>query len=76
MYKAEEEIATIRGELAKVIADKDFLEKKVDSLVREKRTDVVKQLEDEVEALRAKEVENEFTIANLRAEKTKVLHCV
>lgn len=74
----EEEVYNLRLELAELeaqnnvnAAERKSLNEQLEVLIKEKRTDVVAQFEDEIKSLRLELLENKESLANLKEEKMK-----
>ena len=74
----EEEVYNLRLELAELEAqnnvnasERKMLSEQLDALIKEKRTDVVAQFEEEIKTLRSELFANKETLANLKEEKLK-----
>eukprot|EP00600_Ochromonadales_sp_CCMP1393_P009763 CAMPEP_0174963216 /NCGR_PEP_ID=MMETSP0004_2-20121128/5205_1 /TAXON_ID=420556 /ORGANISM="Ochromonas sp., Strain CCMP1393" /LENGTH=1919 /DNA_ID=CAMNT_0016211813 /DNA_START=58 /DNA_END=5817 /DNA_ORIENTATION=- len=72
----DEQILALRGDFETAVTEKEKIEKeraflagRVEDLVKEKRTDVVKRFEDEISALNASQSELNAKVAALTAEK-------
>jgi hypothetical protein len=72
LYSLKEEIDKLKVENTKMEIDRQLLTNEVDSLIKEKRTDVLKRFEEDLENLRKKEAELEEKVTCLTTDKVKL----
>ncbi len=71
VYALRQEYEKALGDLQKLESDKLLISSQLDALIKEKRTDVVKRFELEIEELRLSQVDLQEVVAVLRADKVK-----
>ncbi len=72
LHDAAQEIAALFAEKNKLMEDKAIVSQQLQELILEKRTDVIKRLQDQVSSLEEQNYQITLSLANLKAVNTKL----
>lgn len=71
LLESKNELEKLNEDKKKMEDEKNFIQQQMQNLINEKRTDVLKRYEDDLESLRKQQVDQTQELVTLRAEKSK-----